>query len=311
MGSTYLGDWSYEQIAGECSQAYNAYRRSLNARYEAYFQANPALAGSHPQKAASLEQAMPPGMEWLAEKIPPGVRHRHHCSGKSSQALGLGLLGAACLRDPSLRWYEAVLAPVVPFSPLEAPTASFEFELDPNVLNEHPRVTAVDFLVETRDAVICTEIKWAEQGLGRCSCGASNPAIANCSSKVRGRSAYWDVARDIFLLPDRVAGKPCPISAGYQAIRNAAAAIALAKDRQPVFVLLYDADNPYFRETNDWPGWPEVLRKTLHSADLNGFLQFRAISWQEFLPQLPLSEIERRWAREKHELGSLEASADD
>jgi hypothetical protein len=304
VGSKFLGDWSHEQIHGECSVAYNAYRSSLDAHYRAYFKANPKLAGSHPQLAASFEQAMPPGMEVLAAKIPSGLRHRHHLSGKSIQALGLGLLGTACSRDPLLPWLEDALSPIPPFSVTNPPTVSFEYELDPFILNERPRVTAIDFFVETKDAVICTEIKWAEQGVGRCSCGAGKPPIADCAGRVLQRIAYWDVAREIFFLPDRTEGQPCPISAGYQAIRNAAAAVALANGRQPVFVLLYDANNPYFRPTNNWPGWPDVLRSTLHTSDINGLLEFRAISWQELLPTLPLSDAEKKWALEKHALGS-------
>jgi hypothetical protein len=245
---------------------------------------------------------MPPNMATLAAQISPRGRHRHHLSGKSSQALGLGVLGSAVHFDPSLHWLEPVLSPVPPFSLAELPRVSFEHELDPVILNEHPRVTAVDFFVETRDAVICAEIKWAEEGIGRCSCGAGNSAVANCAARVLQRSAYWDVAREVFSLPDREPGQSCPISAGYQAIRNAAAAINLAGGRQGVFVLLFDASNPYFRRTNDWPGWPEVLRETLHTADANSLLKFRAVAWQELLPELPLPEEILNWAAEKHGL---------
>lgn len=304
MGSKFLGDWSHEQIHGECSGAYNAYRSALDAHYKAYFKANPKVAGTHPQLAASFEQAMPPGWEELAAKIPSELRHRHHLSGKSSQAIGLGLLGAAWSREPFLLWLEDALSPIPPFSITNPPSVSFEYQLDASVLNERPRVTAIDFLVETKDVVICAEIKWAEQGLGRCSCGVGKPPIADCAGRVLQRKAYWNVAREIFFLPDRAEGQPCPISTGYQAIRNAAAAVALANGRQPVFVLLHDATNPYFRPTNNWLGWPEVLRSTLHMSNINGLLTFRAISWQELLPKLPLSDEERSWALEKHVLSS-------
>src|SRR5205807_450566 len=116
------------------------------------------------------------------------------------------------------------------------------------------------------------------------------------------RSAYWEAAREVFLLPDRVPGRSCPLSAGYQAVRNVAAARALSDGRQPVFVLLYDGENPYFRSTNAWPGWPEVLRATLHSADEADVVKFRAVSWQEMAPKLPLSDSEKAWAQEKHGL---------
>jgi hypothetical protein len=299
---TFLGDWTYHEIHQECASAYSKYRSALDAHYKAYFEANPGVAGSHPQLATSFELAMPPNMQGLAPKIPSRTRHRHHLSGKSSQALGLGLLGTAAHFDPSLLWFEQALSPVAPFSLFQQPTVSFEHELDPSVLNEQPRVTAVDFFVETHDAVICTEVKWAEQGVGRCSCGAGRPQTADCASRVLARQAYWDVAREIFFLPDREPGEQCPISTGYQAIRNAAAAVALASDRQAVFVLLYDANNPYFRPTSNWPGWPEVLRGTLQVADSNSLLKFRTVSWQELVPTLPLPDDIRQWAAAKHHL---------
>ncbi len=302
MATSYLGDWTFAQIHQECAGAYAKYRSDLDARYKAYFDANPQVASGHPQLAASFEAAMPPGMAELAARIPPELRHRHHLSGKSSQGLGLGLLGAASLRDPFLPWFEEALSPVAPFSMTNPPTATFEHELDPAILNERPRVTAIDFFVETSDAVICTEVKWAEEGLGRCSCGAASVAVGDCAGRVLERSAYWDAARELFFLPERSQGKPCPISPGYQAIRNVAAARALAKGRQPIFVLLYDARNPYFMETGSWPGWPIVLRATLADADKASLMKFRAVSWQELIPKLPLSDLERTWAQEKHGL---------
>jgi hypothetical protein len=302
MASTFLGDWTYAAMHQECASAYSKYRTSLDAQYKAYFAANPELAGTHPQLAASFEQAMPPGMEGLEAKIPAAGRHRHYLSGKSSQSLGLGLLGAAIQVESNLLWFEQAISPVPPFSTTEPPQVSFEHEIDSTVLNEHPRVTAIDFFVETADAVICTEIKWAEEGFGRCSCGAGKPQTADCAERVLARTAYWDAARDIFFLLDRELGKPCPISTGYQAIRNAAAAIALANGRQPVFVLLYDANNPYFRPTDNWPGWPEVLSTTLRSADSNSLLKFRAVSWQDLVPAMPLPNGVKQWAAAKHRL---------
>jgi hypothetical protein len=300
VASTYLGDWTYAQIHGECRSAYSGYRRALDDRYRAYFVANPKLAGSHPQLAASFADALPPGLESLADCIPLAARHRHHLSGKSSQALGLGLLGAAKRARPDLLWFEERLAPVPPFPVTKVPTVSFEHELDKTVLNEEPRVTAIDFFVETDDVAICTEIKWAEEGLGRCSCGAGRPEVADCAARVLARTRYWEAARDIFFLPERVPGTFCPISTGYQAIRNVAAALALSGDRQPVFVLLYDENNPYFRPTNAWPGWPSVLESTLATADSNGLLRFRAVSWQQLVPHLPLPVAVQQWAAEKH-----------
>lgn len=300
--SSFLGDWTYERVHNECAVAYGQYRAALDSHYRAYFEAHPEAAGTHPQLAASLEQALPPGMEGLTAQLPAAQRHRHHLSGKSSQTLGLGLLGAAVKTDPHLQWFEGLLAPIPPFSVMKPPATSFERDLDKSLLSEEPRVTAVDFFVETDDVVICTEVKFAEEGLGRCSCGAGAAMVANCKQRVLDRPLYWKTAHEIFFLPDRADGKPCPISAGYQTIRNAAAAIALAGGRRPVFVLIYDDRNPYFRQTNSWAGWPEVLRSTLHMADTNNLLNFRAISWQQLVPAMPLPAPVAQWAAEKHQL---------
>src|SRR5204863_8819647 len=130
------------------------------------------------------------------------------------------------------------------------------------LLGEHPRRTALDALVEDSRTVICIEAKLGEQGFGTCSCaeGSGDPLRGRCSKRVIERERYWDAARDVYGLPDRSPPSPCPISAGYQAIRNAAAACAFAGDtRLAVFLLLYDEHNPYFRPTGRWPGWPALL----------------------------------------------------
>lgn len=107
----------------------------------------------------------------------------------------------------------------------------------------------------------------------------------------------------MFFLPDRTPGKPCPISASYQAIRNAAAARALADEgRRPVFALLYDARNPYFFPIGSWPGWPNLLARTLKDAERLERFWFRAASWQELISELPLDDSVREWARVKHAL---------
>jgi hypothetical protein len=67
-------------------------------------------------------------------------------------------------------------------------------------------------------------------------------------------------------------------------------------------VLLYDECNPYFRPTNDWPGWPDLLARTLADAERLELLWFRALSWQTLIGQLPLEDSAREWARRKHRL---------
>jgi hypothetical protein len=90
------------------------------------------------------------------------------------------------------------------------------------------------------------------------------------------------------------------VSTAYQAVRNVAAAVALAgSERRAVFVLVYDERNPYFAGAGDWPGWPAALEHTLADTDR---VVFKAISWQALAPQLPVDANVRRWARERHQL---------
>jgi hypothetical protein len=68
----------------------------------------------------------------------------------------------------------------------------------------------------------------------------------------------------------------------------------------PVFALIYDQENPYFGGVGAWPGWPAVLEHTLLGQDEQ--IRFRAVSWQELLPLLPIDDDLREWAKEKHRL---------
>jgi hypothetical protein len=215
--------------------------------------------------------------------------------------LALAILGASARLDPGLDWLFEALSPLPPSDSSLVPPR-FEYELPPEALNEQlPRVTSIDFLVQTSELVICTEAKRGEDGMGRCSCPGGAPKVADCSQKVLDRPLYWRAAYDLFAMPDREPGRPCPVSLGYQAIRSVAGARYLATGgRAPVFGLVYDAENPYFRPTGAWPGWPQVLEHTLRGQDDQ--IRFRAISWQEFLPLLPVDDELRDWAREKHRL---------
>jgi hypothetical protein len=135
--------------------------------------------------------------------------------------------------------------------------------------------------------------------MGRCSCPPGAPAVAACSKKVLERSAYWDVAHELLGMPSREEGKPCPVSLGYQAIRSVAAARHLATAGRPgVFGLIYDGDNPYFAGCGAWPGWPAVIDGSLRGSRV----LFRAVSWQELIPRLPVDEGFRDWLRRKHRL---------
>jgi hypothetical protein len=209
------------------------------------------------------------------------------------------VLGAATRLDFSLAWLLEAFAPLpATDSPLTPPR--FEYELSPEALNERPHVTTIDFFAETSRLVICVEAKRGEDGMGRCSCSPGAPAVSACSERVLARPAYWEVATDLFGLPPRREGQPCPVSLGYQAIRSVAAARRLATGgRQAVFGLVYDQDNPYFGGCGAWPGWPAVIAASLRRG---GAVLFRAVSWPELIPRLPIDADFRRWLQDKHRL---------
>ena len=73
-------------------------------------------------------------------------------------------------------------------------------------------------------------------------------------------------------------------------------------ERLAVFALVYDAQNPYFAETDEWPGWPRLLDEAVAAHADPEDLRFAAISWQELVPLLPLDEPTRAWAADKHGL---------
>lgn len=305
MTTRSLYAWTSARIFEQCHRAWLDYDAAKRDSYIAYFEARPELA--HPAQAWSaknIASALPPGWEGLADLIPTG-RHAKHLSGKSSQILALALLGASAKLDAAHPWLWHAFSPLPPATS-QLPTATVEFELTVDVLNETGRRrTSVDYLVEDPGLVMLIECKWREDGIGNCSCADSggDPAVGNCRDAVRDeRPAYWSTAHDVFGLPNRQNGKPCPLSPVYQAVRNVAGALALRPDGGiGVFGLIYDADNPYFAGSGDWPGWPTVLHDALDEAHPD--LRFRAVSWQALMPLLELDDDVRSWAREKHGLG--------
>jgi hypothetical protein len=305
--SPHLSAWTGHQVYEECRVAYSAYARAKTDSYRAYFIAHPELKDEHHEyKARDLAAALPEEWAGLAEYLPLGERHLHHLSGNSSQVLALGLLGVGARLDPSLRWLSEALssssAPLPSPAPTSVPSWQFEAKLAPEVLNEHPRQTSIDFLASDPRVLFCVECKWVEAGMGPCGCTpATAPLTSTCSERVLERDAYWKTAREVFHLPEREVGKPCQLSLTYQAVRNVAAAQALAQDGQlPVFGLIYDADNPYFAGCGDWPGWPGALVATLPADESP--VRFASVSWQELLPLLRLDEVAAAWASEKHGL---------
>ena len=306
--------WTPRALKRECSAAHGRYKRELEERYAAYFAARPELAGTHSRKTRDIAAALPPGHESLASRVPQRAWHLQHLSGGSSQVVAVALLGSAIERDPRLVWLSEVLD--LPPAKESVPDVTFEYELDPQTLSEEPHVTNIDLLVEDHDLVICVEAKLWEQGLGSCRCGKekSEPEMSDhtteqeptpaqeraaCSRRIVERPAYWSAAREVLALPERTEGAPCPIAACYQAVRNIAAARALAGGRHAVFALFHDARNPYFSKCGEWPGWPTALNDLVREES---DVAFRSCSWQRLLASGVVPGDVVVWAREKHGL---------
>jgi hypothetical protein len=303
-----LLSWTKGRIDTECTVAYRRYERALQDHYTAYFARYPHLRSfGHQYSAHSLAGALPPGYADLQRLIPKRAQHRFIRSARSSQGLALALLGVAAKIDPSLKWFWDALQLPFRVDTSRPSSCSFEFPLDKTDLNEQPRTSQLDFLVRHRSICVSAEIKWSENGLGSCSCfreaeGSPLPGD-HCAARVYDRAAYWAVAQEVFALPaERSHVLPCPISPVYQVVRNVAAVRHLAgKSRPAVFVLLYDARNPFFCRTGEWPGWPAILSSVLNDSESTQFW-FRAVSWQHLIAQLPLPASVRRWAQVKHQL---------
>jgi hypothetical protein len=301
---TALGAWPRAAIDAACQPAWRRYDRRLGARYERYFEEHPELAGEQRISARDYAGALPPGWDELVDEVPDDARHSQHLSGKSSQTLAVGLLGVAARKDPSLGWLWDALGPLPPAGS-ETPRIEFEHRVSADLLGERPRQTSIDVLVDDPEVVIAIESKWREHGIAACLCrgeGVGPTPGLRCSRRVEQRESYWDAAGAIGV-GDREPGGACPISASYQAIRNCAAARALAgPERLAVFALVYDAQNPYFEHTDEWPGWPRLLEEAVSAHADPDDLRFAAISWQELVPLLPLDEPTRAWAADKHGL---------
>lgn len=246
--------------------------------------------------ADDIETALPSGWgHTISDLVPAARRHEHHLSAKSSQTLLLGTFGIAQILDPTLAWLERSFG-------IRLPGAQLELEVDvrPDLLNEHPRVTQLDALVESDNALFCLEAKWTESHLGTCSCGEAARARGECLPRVRARPTYWEASEACLGLDTTTA--PCQLGAAYQAVRVIAAARALAHEskRRAIAGLLYDARNPVFAGTDQWPGWARLLENLAASA--HGDVTVVACSWQQLAAELPSDPELERWLGDKHSI---------
>jgi hypothetical protein len=111
--SLHLAHWTVPLIRAECSKAYREYIKRRTKQYQDWFAAHPeSKAPDHSYKAKDMATALPSGWSGVGDLLPGGERHLHYRSGKSSQILALGLLGAGARLDPSLDWLFRGLGPV-------------------------------------------------------------------------------------------------------------------------------------------------------------------------------------------------------
>jgi hypothetical protein len=295
-----LRSWTPSDVKGACGKHYARYDADLKRHYSDWFAANPGRGTRW--VANSPVDALPDGWAHLADLIPPGERHRLWLSAKSSQMLALGVLGPAVAgSEPGWKVLaQSLLGGMDPGHVVARP--SFEFPVPRELLQERGvKPTMFDLLIETDRALIGVECKWAEEGLGPCSCGPAAWPAAACRPDILERRRYWTTAVEYFGLPRHTLGQPCPIALPYQAVRNVAALDGLRGDRVATFVLVYDEANPYFAGADGWPGWPAALRGMLEPRSDRG-VGFIAVSWQALGPALIADENVRRWARERHRL---------
>jgi hypothetical protein len=302
-----LTKWTEETIRAECGRAYRSYERTLREHYIEYFQRHPQLrCPRHPYCARTVTAALPPGYASLLQRIPKGSLHRFARSARSSQILGLSLIGGAAENEPSFGWFWPALGLPARLMNTRKTLIRFEQPLAATDLREFPRTTQIDITIANDRAFVAIETKWSEPGFPSCSCereGTGNPGIGfDCAERVYARTAYWRTANRFLKLPEaRLSFEHCFLSIVYQIVRNIAAACYLSRGRTAGFILLYDCKNPFFQRTGNWPGWPDILTALLRKHSGNHFY-FRAASWQSIIDRLPVDSTIREWARDKHRL---------
>lgn len=289
-------NWAHELIEDECRTPYRAYHRELRARHIAYYASRPeqrSLNEKRPFEARKLADAFPPGYEHLATRRDIAW-HTHAKSAGSSQVLLLALLQPVIEAEPSLKWLWQTSGALAPVGTVES--TRFEVTLPRELLNESG---------DRRRWTGCSTATGASSpsrrsSPSRDSVAARAPTAKTANAPPRCSRAPTGTWRRSSSAGHARPTKPCPVSLAYQAVRNAAAAVALAgPERLGGFALVYDDRNPYFAGAGEWPGWAGVLEATFVDAP---DVHFAAVSWQQLFAVAPVPDAVREWAAEKHGL---------
>lgn len=245
--------------------------------------------------------APPETIAAIEAMIAPAKRHRHFGSMQSSQALAQSVFAglAALNRLDAL----ATLAAEDGYPAFFHDAAAYAMELEHQVsaLGE-PRPTSVDvfFSGPTKVAV---EVKFAEDGFGRCSrpgltSDKPNHARDHCDGSFtfqRGRTTrcslsergvgYWQYAPRIFAWSADHDHRPCPLRSSYQLVRNVLATCVgengTVDTENRHALVLYDGRNPAFHLGGQADvQWRTVVRALRHPRLL------RKLSWQSLAAHL-------------------------
>ena len=245
----------------------------------------------------------------IVAAIPKVERHLWFASMASSQALSQSVFGGleATGRLQALEGLDAEDGYPAFFGSFSGHRLKLEHAV--TTLNE-PRPTSLDAFLDgaTRVAV---EVKFTENEFGRCSrpripsrdarfeqdhCDGSytrqRMRTRNCSLSERG-IRYWDFVPELFAWDAGIEHRPCPLSAGYQLVRNVLAACVRADGSIDTdnahAVIVYDNRNPAFAaggEANrQW--WlvvaalrsPRVLRRVSWQSLAAHLRQFDDLAW--------------------------------
>ena len=265
----------------------------------------PSWRASSASPRATTPARCRPGWDELVDEIPDDARHRQHLSGKSSQTLAVGLLGAAAPHGP--------LARVAVGRPR---SAARRRQRHPSDRVRAPRVGRAARRTAAPDQHRRPRRRPGSGDRDRVEVARARHRLLSLSRRRRGPGA------GSALLSPRRAARAVLGCGGNDRARRPRAAGRAARSAPPTRRSATaprrgplpgpsasrssrsstTRENPYFAETDEWPGWPRLARRGGPAHADPEDLRFAAISWQELVPLLPLDEPTRAWAADKHGL---------